>query len=612
MVSAIRFFVPEPVPVCVPEIGLGHGLGHAHGHELSRGSLRGRIHDQRPREEQTERHVSMKHLTRVLTHRKPRPITIIVMDGIGFREDTPGNAVAEAYTPHLDWLLAHCPHTLLKAHGTAVGLPSDDDMGNSEVGHNAIGAGRLYPQGARLVNEAIASGRIFQGKTWANLVQYCRAHNGTLHFIGLFSDGNVHSNLPHLKIMIERAALVEKLPKARIHILLDGRDVGETSALDYVLPFESFLSGLNAEAGVDYRIASGGGRMKVTMDRYEADWDMVELGWKTHVAAEGRAFKSAREAIETYRLENPGTIDQDLPPFVVADDSGPVGPIRDGDSVIFFNFRGDRAIEITRAFEEPDFDKFERRPNPRAAYAGMMEYDTELHVPKSYLVEPPCIERTMGEILSHHGVRQLAVSETQKYGHVTYFWNGNRSGKFDEELEEYEEIHSDRVPFEQRPWMKAAEITDRVVEAIQSSRFDLIRVNFPNGDMVGHTGVFQATRVAVETVDLCIGRIIPAVEKVGGILLVTADHGNAEEMFELDEKTGKVKRNEKGAPKAKTAHTLNPVWLIVYDPVETDGVHLNPEVREPGLTNIAATCFQLLGLEPPDFYDPPLLIFEDR
>ena len=531
------------------------------------------------------------------------------MDGIGYRAESLGNAVAESYTPHLDWLLDHCPNTLLRAHGTAVGLPSDEDMGNSEVGHNAMGAGRFYPQGARLVNEAIESGRIFEGKTWPYLIQFCREHDGALHFIGLFSDGNVHSHIEHLRVMLRHAAFEEKeSKKARVHILLDGRDVGETSALDYVSPFESFLTEINREARVDYRIAGGGGRMKITMDRYEADWPMVaarledpcggggarvRIGRRCHQDLSGRDTRSDRPGLAALRGRGR---------------RGPVGPIRDGDAVIFFNFRGDRAIEICRAFEEEGFDKFIRRPNPKVTYAGMMEYDTELHIPGSYLVEPPCIAQTMEELLCERGVRLMAVSETQKFGHVTYFWNGNRSGKFDDRLEEFIEIPSDRVAFEQRPWMKAAEITDQTIESIHSGRFDLIRLNFPNGDMVGHTGVFQAARVAVETVDLCIGRLMPAVKAEGGILIVTADHGNAEEMYELDKKTGKAKLNDQGLPKAKTAHTLNPVWFIVYDPLGKGSIRINPETRNPGLTNIAATCFQLLGLEPPDIYDPPLLV----
>lgn len=554
----------------------------------------------------------MEGMVSILTYRKPRPVTLAVMDGIGFRKETEGNAVANGYTPHLDWLLQNCPYTLLRAHGTAVGLPTDQDMGNSEVGHNALGAGRFYPQGARLVNEAIASGRLFAGRGWQRLVRYCREHNGTMHFLGLLSDGDIHSHIKHLEAMLEHLACQDRLPRARIHILLDGRDVGETSALKYVERLETFLEKLNREGGGDYRIASGGGRMQITMDRYEADWDMVAKGWKTHVAGEGRRFQSAEEAIKTCREEHPGVIDQDLPPFVIADGAGPVGPVRDGDAVIFFNFRGDRAIEISRAFEDEQFPYFERVPCPQAAYAGMMEYDTEAHIPRYYLVEPPHIDHTVGEYLSLHHMRQMAISETQKYGHVTYFWNGNRSGKIDEKWEDYIEIPSDRVPFEERPWMKAAEITDRTVEAIVSGRYDLIRLNYPNGDMVGHTGVYQAARIAVEAVDLCLGRLMDATRKAGGILLVTADHGNAEEMFETDKKTRQVKFHPDGRPKAKTAHTVNPVWFIAFDPSGNDCIAFDPETKTPGLTNVAPTLLQLLGIEPPDIYDPPLFRFKAK
>jgi 2,3-bisphosphoglycerate-independent phosphoglycerate mutase len=535
------------------------------------------------------------------------------MDGIGYREDSVGNAVANACTPNLDWLLKNCRYTLLRAHGMAVGLPSDDDMGNSEVGHNALGAGRFYPQGARLVGGALSSGSLFEGRAWQKLVRYCVEHNGTMHFLGLLSDGNVHSHIEHLEVMLEHLASVDKAPRVRVHILLDGRDVGETSALIYVDRLERFLAKLNAEAHVDYGIASGGGRMKITMDRYEANWDMVALGWKTHVAAQGRQFKSAEEAIRTYREEEPGTIDQDLPPFVIADEGGkPVGPIRDGDAVILFNFRGDRAIEISRAFEDENFSHFERVPRPKVVYAGMMEYDTEAHIPGNYLVEPPHIDHTVGEYLSQFHLRQMAISETQKFGHVTYFWNGNRSGKIDPDYEDYIDIPSDRVPFEERPWMKAAEITDKVVEAILSRSYDFIRLNYPNGDMVGHTGIYQASEIAVETVDLCLGRLMEATKKAGGILLVTADHGNAEEMFEMDKKTKQPKLHPDGRPKAKTAHTLNPVWFIVYDPSGEDCIVFSPAIATPGLTNVAPTLLQLLGLEPPEIYDPPLLLFRQE
>ncbi|MBQ2718569.1 MAG: 2,3-bisphosphoglycerate-independent phosphoglycerate mutase, partial [Clostridia bacterium] len=406
------------------------------------------------------------------------PVVTIVMDGVGLAPDNGANAVAAAHTPTLDRLLSECPTVSLRAHGTAVGLPSDDDMGNSEVGHNALGAGQVFAQGAKLVSQSIENGKLFASDTWQSLMQRSLA-GGTLHFLGLFSDGNVHSHIDHLKALITRAK-ADGVRRVRLHILIDGRDVGETSALDYILPFEAFLADLRSDS-FDVCIASGGGRMKITMDRYEADWSMVERGWQTHVLGEGRGFASAEEAVTTYRREL-GVIDQDLPPFVIVKDGAPVGTVEDGDSVVFYNFRGDRAIEISKTFEAgADFDKFDRRRVPDVFYAGMLEYDGDLHIPSHYLVNPPEITNTMGEYLTATGISQLAISETQKYGHVTYFWNGNKSGKFSEELETYIEIPSDVVPFEQRPWMKCAEITDRLIEELESGKYKTLRVNFPNG-----------------------------------------------------------------------------------------------------------------------------------
>jgi 2,3-bisphosphoglycerate-independent phosphoglycerate mutase len=540
-----------------------------------------------------------ERLTRIQGFEKRRgPVVLAIMDGVGYGHFEQGDAVLSAYTPTLDWLHATCPHTKLKAHGRAVGLPSDDDMGNSEVGHNAIGAGRVFDQGARLVNESIQTGAMFEGEAWRQIAGNCLEHGSSLHFIGLFSDG---------KAMLTRAA-EEGIKSARVHILLDGRDVGETSALEYVDPFEAFLTELNAQAGVDYRIASGGGRMYITMDRYKADWDMVRRGWETHVQGQGRGFGSAREAIETLRRET-GAIDQDLPSFVVVDGDGhPVGRVEDGDSVVFFNFRGDRAIEITAAFEEDEFPYFDRGRRPDVVYAGMMEYDGDLHVPGRFLVSPPAIDRTLGEFICREGVRSLAISETQKYGHVTYFFNGNRSGKIDEKLEDYIEVPSDRLPFEQRPWMKAAEITDRVLEAVGSGDYDFIRLNLANGDMVGHTGVYQAAQIAVETVDLCLGRILKAVRAAGGVLVVSADHGNADDMLEHDKKTGAVKQ-ENGIPKVKTAHSLNPVPCLLFDP-EFGGEYAS-ELREGlGISSLAATCLNLLGFEAPADYDSSVLVMK--
>lgn len=530
------------------------------------------------------------------------PVVLLIMDGVGYGKYKEGDAVAAAVTQNLDALLASCPNTKLKAHGTAVGLPSDADMGNSEVGHNAMGCGRVFAQGAKLVQNAVESGDMFKGATWQKLVANVKQNHSTLHFIGLLSDGNVHSNIHHLEAMV-REAKKEGVEKVRIHALLDGRDVGELSALDYFDPFDKLLKELSTD-GFDARIADGGGRMVITMDRYNANWDMVKKGWYTEVLGEGRQFASAHEAITTLREET-HAIDQDLPPFVIAEDGKPVGPIVDGDSVILFNFRGDRALEISRAFEDPDLKEFDRKRLPKVEYAGMMEYDGDLHIPHQYLVAPPSINRTLAEYLCASGVMQFSISETQKFGHITYFFNGNRSGKFDDKLEEYVEIPSDIVPFEQRPWMKCAEIADRVIKEIESGKWSFIKMNFPNGDMVGHTGVYEAVVCSMEALDLQIGRIRAAVEKAGGVLLITADHGNADDMYEHD-KAGEVKRYADGSPRPKTSHSLNPVPCILYDPCY-HGEYAKEMNKGLGISSIAATCMTLLGFVPPADYDKSVI-----
>jgi len=535
------------------------------------------------------------------------PIVTVVMDGIGLSGNTVGNAFANANTPVLDRLFKEYGHIALKAHGKAVGMPSDEDMGNSEVGHNALGSGQVYNQGASLVKEAIDSGELFEKDAWKEIVANAKAHNSTLHLLGLFSDGNVHSHMDHLKALIARAKK-EGQKRVRVHILLDGRDVPETSALDYVEPFEAFLAGLNDDT-FDAEIASGGGRMNITMDRYEANWSMVEKGWRTHVLGEGPQFATASEAINGLRDKHPGVIDQDLPLFVIAKDGEPVGRIEDNDSVVFFNFRGDRAIEITRAFEEDDFSVFDRVRYPKVAYAGMLEYDGDLHIPRRYLVPPPSIRDTLGEYLAKESVTQLAISETQKYGHVTYFWNGNRSGKFSAELEEYIEIPSDVVPYEERPWMKAAEITDELIRQLRTGKHRFARVNYANGDMVGHTGIYDAALIGVATVDLALRRLLPVIDELGGVALITADHGNADEMFEVDKKTGKPKTNPNSSIKAKTSHTLNPVPLIYYDNQSNGSIVLR-QGNDYGLSNVAASVANLLGYDAAEMWDDSMLEFK--
>jgi 2,3-bisphosphoglycerate-independent phosphoglycerate mutase len=481
-------------------------------------------------------------------------------------------------------------------------MPSDEDMGNSEVGHNALGAGRVFAQGARLVQEAIAQGRLFAGAVWKEALSQALA-GGTLHLLGLLSDGNVHSHEAHLHAMIHEACSAG-VKKLRVHILLDGRDVASDSALIYVERLESVLAEARAQSGGDYRIASGGGRMVITMDRYEAEWSMVERGWQIHIQGQGAGYPNARAAIEESRAKG-NKNDQYLDPFVITEGGEPIGRVQDGDAFLIFNFRGDRAIEMCRAFEDEHFPYFERGQRPKVFFAGMMQYDGDLKIPSRYLVEPPAIDRTISAFLVKEGVRQFAISETQKYGHVTYFWNGNRSGKFDATLEEYLEIPSDAVPFDQRPWMKAAEITDRLIEAILRGDTPFLRANLPNGDMVGHTGSLEAAIIAVEAVDLCVARILQAVEKAGGIAIITADHGNADEMFFYDKK-GQIQRDAQGHPAPKTSHTLNPVPCYFFDPHPKSPytLALLPERR---LTHIASTILDLLGFLPPEGYDPSLL-----
>ena len=379
---------------------------------------------------------------------------------------------------------------------------------------------------------------------------------------------------------------------------MDGRDVGEKSALDYINPTQEKLRKISDEKGFDYCIASGGGRMKVTMDRYNADWNIVKRGWEAHVLGKGRYFHSALDAVNSYYDEDPHITDQYMAPFVIVDDTErPVGPIIDGDSVIFFNFRGDRAIEISRAFSEKDFNDFERGPLPDIIYAGMMEYDGDTHIPPNFLVQPPAIDRTLSQYLCKEKVKMFAISETQKYGHVTYFWNGNRSGYIDESLETYVEIPSDKIEFDKAPKMKAVEIKDRVIQFLKDGYHRFGRLNFANGDMVGHTGIMESAVIAVETVDQCVGELLEVIEAVNGIAVVTADHGNADQMFTFD---------KDGQKKTKTAHTLNPVPFVIYDPAY-QGEYVMNRMKNQGLSNVASTLLNLLGYEKVEDYDPSLI-----
>jgi 2,3-bisphosphoglycerate-independent phosphoglycerate mutase len=553
----------------------------------------------------------MPNTTKLSLKKHPRlerpkgPVLLVVLDGIGLGPGDAYDAVAQAKMPNLKGLIADSKRSLqLKAHGTAVGLPSDDDMGNSEVGHNALGSGRIVKQGASLVDDALASGAIFEGAGFQKLEAAFKA-GGTFHIIGLLSDGGVHSRLDQILGVLDGAA-ARGAARIRMHVLLDGRDVPDGSALQYVDELNKHLDGLKARFGVDARIASGGGRMVTTMDRYESDWSIVERGWKAHVLGDARRFPSAHAAIEAFRAGKPGISDQNLPAFVVEENGQPVGPIVDGDAVLFANFRGDRAIEISRAFDDEVFKPFDRVRHPKVTYAGMMEYDGDLHIPKTYLVSPPVIEETSGEYLTNMGIRTFACSETQKYGHVTYFWNGNRSGRFDDALETYVEVPSNMPPFEAKPEMKAPEIADATIAAIESGKHDLLRVNFANGDMVGHTGNLEATILGCEAVDVALGRLLDAVKKKSGIAIVTADHGNADDMALRDKKNAPLK-DAQGKVQARTSHTFAPVPFVITGPGLAPSVHLRKDLVTPGLANVAATVMNLLGYEAPAGYEPSLL-----
>ena len=524
------------------------------------------------------------------THAQPEKLLLIILDGVGHRAQTHGNAVHVAHTPALDYLQQHGLFTTLKAHGTWVGMPADDDLGNSEVGHTTLGAGRTFDQGAKLVDRAIDSGALFKGRNWRQAVKNTITNNTTLHFIGLLSDGNVHAHQRHLHVMLTQAQR-DGVPRARVHAILDGRDVPAKSAEHYVAELQQHLHQLG---DFDAQLASCGGRMQITMDRYEANWEIVQRGWELHVLGKGRVFASAAEGIATLRDER-DTDDQFLPPFRIA---GTHSTINDGDSVIFFNFRGDRATQVSQAFTAQEFNKFARTKHPAVFFAGMMAYDADRSLPPHYLVTPARIEPTLTSYLLPLKVRQFACSESQKYGHVTFFWNGNHSGYLDQKLEKYLCIPSHKnLNFDRQPWMKALEITEATIAAMEKASFDFARINFPNGDMVGHSGNFAAAVVAVNVIDLMLGRLINACHQHQVKLIVTADHGNCDEMYE---------QNAQGEQLPKTSHTLSAVPFYFYDPHATKTYQLTPTAN-PTLANVAATVLTAMNLPPNDDFHPSLL-----
>ncbi len=515
------------------------------------------------------------------------PVVLAVLDGVGLSNNTKGNAVKLAHTEFLDYAATNYKATALLASGTAVGI-LPDDMGNSEVGHNALGSGQIIKQGISRINEAFESGKIWKSSAWKDIVSRLKDNDSTLHFAGIFSDGNVHSSIYHLEQMINRAYR-DGVRKIRVHLVLDGRDVPPQSALKYIAEFEGFLSAFPNHP--DYKIASGGGRMVFVADRYENDWNVVKAGWDAIVNGSAKyGFLSATDAVNTFRKKDSAIQDQYIPPFVIVEDGQPVGRVHDGDCFIYYDFRADRAVEIAEAFTSSKFSHFERshydknnklkQGKPDVYFAGLTEYNSDKHIPEHRLVEPIEISEPLNELLGRHEISQLAVSETVKFGHITYYFNGNSYEKVPGE--KHIEIPSDTVPFNTRPWMKSAETADAVIENLKKYRF--VRINFPGGDMVGHFAELEPTITAIEAIDIALKRIAKEVDKLGGALVITADHGNAEELID-----------KKG--NSKTAHSTNPVPFIIYDNTKNAERYMFDNIKDAGISNVAPTIANMLGLD---------------
>ena len=487
------------------------------------------------------------------------PVVLCILDGVGIGLGEEDDAVATARTPTLDRLKATCPWVPLKAHGTAVGLPSDGDMGNSEVGHNAMGAGRVFAQGAALVNQALESGSLW-GDVWHWLTE-----QGTLHLLGLVSDGNVHSHVEHLHQLIERAAH-DGVESLRVHVLTDGRDVAPKSAYGYLGELQE-----NLPAGA--KIGTVCGRY-FAMDR-DNRWGRVSEAYAAMIKGEGRRVSSAHDAVT--HAYNQSETDEFIGSSVVGDYAG----AQDGDGFFCLNFRADRAREILTALVDPVFDGFKReRLVNFATHIGMVNYSDALDPFMQTLFPSESLPNTIGEVVAAAGMRQLRIAETEKYAHVTFFLNGGQEAQFDGEDRVL--IQSpDVATYDLQPEMSAPELTDRLVQEITSGTRDLIIVNYANPDMVGHTGVLPAAIKAVETVDACLGRLNDAVKQTGGVMLVTADHGNIETMVD----------DETGVP--HTAHTSNLVPLVMVN-------GRAGEALQPGrLCDLAPTMLKFLNLPQP-------------
>ena len=528
------------------------------------------------------------------------PLIHVVLDGWGVGAADETNAVNRANLPVMSRLIHGCPYTQLWTHGKYVGLPNEKDLGGSEVGHMTMGAGIVMEQGPTLIKNRLQSGEFFENPVLSRIIQNCVERDTPLHLLGLLSNGNIHSHVDHTEAII-RHAFQSGIRRCYLHALLDGRDVGVQSALDFTEPFEKLFSELKGQRPeIDYAFASGGGREVITMDR-DNNWEKIETGWQIHVQGQSEnQFPSIRDAIEHFRKQNPEIIDQDIPGFVIIRNGEAVGRIEDQHALIFTNFRGDRATEFSQAVLADDFPYFERYRCPEVLFAGMTQYDQDNQIPPDYLVGTPVVEEPFGKRILELGLKQFRLSETQKFAHVTFFYNGGYREPLDPLQENYHFIASDKIPsFAERPAMKAPGISKKAVEFINSGEYQYGLINFANADMVGHTGDFQATVRAVEATDAALDNIVRAIDAVNGLLVITADHGNADEM---------LISNQNGTLEISTKHSLNPVPFLIYDPLYNGDYRLKPFGQDynNNLSNIAATNFLLLGQAVPDDLAPSL------
>jgi 2,3-bisphosphoglycerate-independent phosphoglycerate mutase len=508
-----------------------------------------------------------------------RPLMLIILDGWGYREAKEGNAILAARTPNLDRLIKEYPWCFLEASGEAVGLP-EGQMGNSEVGHLNIGAGRIVYQDLTRINISIRNGDFFKNPAFLSAISNVKANNSSLHLMGLVSYGGVHSYMTHLYALI-KLAQEKEINKIYIHAFLDGRDVPPKAALGDIKELDAFCK----ENG-NAKIAMVSGRY-YAMDR-DKRWDRTKLAYDA--LTEGIAPYTAPDAetaiSEAYRR---GETDEFVKPTVITDSEGkPVATIQDKDSVIFFNFRPDRARQLTWAFVNENFDGFIREKRPLVYYVCMAQYDETLDLPIAFL--PEKLENVLGEVLSKYGLTQLRIAETEKYAHVTFFLNGGQEKCYDGEDRCL--IPSPKIAtYDLKPEMSAYEVADEVIRRIKSAKYDIIVLNFANMDMVGHTGIFEAAVKAVEAVDICVGRIASTLKETGGVALITADHGNAEQMI----------NPETGEP--FTAHTSNPVKCIYFgnDEVKT--------LKNGKLCDLAPTLLELLGIQKPQEMTGKSLLF---